>query len=67
MLLTEPGSRVEGETPDVLRVLFHTLVAALADRGWTEEDADRFALGLLPRMHDALATAALVVRDYANE
>ncbi len=66
MLLTEPGSRVEGATEDVLRVLFVALTELYAE-SMTEDQADRLGLRSLPRIHTALADAGLVIRDYARE
>jgi hypothetical protein len=66
MLLTEPGSRVEGPTEDVLRVMFGALVLLYGET-MTEDAADQLALRSLPRVHTALADAGLVVRDYARE
>jgi hypothetical protein len=67
MLLTEPGSRIEGDTADVLRVLFHEVHTAAVEHGLGELGADALALRLLPRMHQALADRGYVVRDYARE
>jgi hypothetical protein len=66
MLLTEPGSRIEGPTEEVLRVAFSALVA-LYSESMSADAADALALRSLPRLHTALADAALVVRDYAQE
>jgi hypothetical protein len=66
MLLTEPGSRVEGATEDVLSVVFVALVELYAET-MTEDAADQLGLRSLPRVHTALADAGLVVRDYARE
>jgi hypothetical protein len=66
MLLTEPGSRVEGATEDVLRVVFVALTTLYAE-SMTEDQADHLALRSLPRVHTALADAGLVVRDYGRE
>ena len=67
MLLTEPGSRVEGSTEDILRVVFYVIHEASVADGSGELEADRFALMLLPRIHQALADRGYVVRDYASE
>ena len=67
VLLTEPGSRVEGPTEDVLRVVFWTTLGTLVDQGIGEAVADRVTLLLLARLHDGLAGHGFVVRDYAGE
>lgn len=63
MLLTEPGSTVEGPTEDVLRVLFEQTWYLLRE-SMTDDQADRAALTLLGRLHDALTQAGFVVRQY---
>jgi hypothetical protein len=67
VLLTEPGSRVEGPTEEVLRVLFWTVTGTLEEAGVSTSDADSVGLLLLPRIHDALAGRGYVVRDYAGD
>ena len=66
MLLSEPGSRIEGATEDVLRVVF-VAVLGLLEETMHGDQADAIALRSLPRVHTALADAGLVVRDYARE
>ncbi len=63
MLLTEPGSRIEGPTEEVLRVLYASTVQAGTARGLTEQEADVLALLLVGRAHAALADAGYVVRE----
>lgn len=67
MLLTEPGSRVEGPTEDLMRVLFYVTWQAGIDYGLSMTEADQLALKVLPRIHQALGDAGLIVRDLANE
>ena len=67
VLLTEPGSRVEGPTDEVLRVVFWTVHRLLTESGMPEGDADPIALILMARLHDGLAEHGMVVRDYAGE
>jgi hypothetical protein len=67
VLLTEPGSRVEGPTEDVLRVVFWTTLGLLGDKGIPESTADAIGLQLLARIHDQLAQHGLVIRDYAGQ
>jgi len=66
VLLTEPGSRVEGPTEDVLRVVFWTVHHLLAESGMTAVEADPIALILMARLHDGLADHGMIVRDYAG-
>jgi len=66
MLLTEPGSRIEGPAVDVLRVLYHVVHEAAVEHGMGELEADGLTLRLLPRIHQALADRGYVVRDYAG-
>jgi hypothetical protein len=66
MLLTEPGSRVDGPTEDVLRALFYSVWKGAADLTDMDiQSADTFALRLLPRLHETLMEHGYVVRDLA--
>ena len=66
VLLTEPGSNVEGPTEDVLRVVFWTVHELLTDSGMTPAEADPIALILMARLHDGFAKHDMIVRDYAG-
>jgi hypothetical protein len=63
MLLSEPGSRIEGPTEDILRLVY----AVVLELGGDTPEADAQALRLLPHLHARLATHGYVVRDYAVE
>jgi hypothetical protein len=63
MLLSEPGSRVEGPTEDVMRCLFEASWYLLRE-SMTDDQADRLALALLGRMHESLSGSGFVVRQY---
>lgn len=67
MLLTEPGSRIEGPTEDVLRSLFWSLTGILLEHGLTENETDALALRFTARAHQSLADGGYVVRHYAGE
>lgn len=62
MMLTEPGSRVEGATEDVLFVLFEASYLLLRDFGTPTDTADKLAHQLIQRSHAALADRGYVVR-----
>jgi uncharacterized protein YabE (DUF348 family) len=62
VLLTEPGSNVEGPTEDVLRVVFWTVHELLEESGMTAADADPIALILMARLHDGLDSHGYVIR-----
>lgn len=66
MLLTEPGSRVEGDTEAVLHVLFETSWYLLREH-MAEDQADRLALTLLGRYHESLTQCGYVVRQYPGD
>jgi hypothetical protein len=66
VLLTEPGSKVEGPTEDILRTVFWAVESLLCERGMTEQQADSISLQLMARIHDHLADQGFVVRDYAR-
>ena len=63
MLLTEPGSRVEGPTADVLRVIFETTWYLLRETT-TDDQADQTAMMLVGRLHETLKVHGYVVRDF---
>ena len=67
MLLAEPGSRVEGNTQDVLTVVYGELLLLLVEAGMVEERADALAQRHITRLHAAWANNGMVVRDYAGE
>jgi hypothetical protein len=62
LLLTEPGSRVEGPTERVLAVLFETAWRLLLDE-LGPNHADAVALRYLARVHEDLAHAGYITRD----
>lgn len=66
MLLTEPGSRIEAETEELLRVVFVTTALLLLE-DHTEDEADRLALRHLGRLHQALTEHDMIVRQYADD
>jgi len=63
MLLTEPGSRIEGGTEDVLRAIFEATWYVLREQ-MTDDEADQLALRHLVRVHNQLTNHGYVVRDY---
>jgi len=65
MLLTEPGSRIEGPSEEVLRAIFEATYETLRLH-MGPDDADAIALRHLPRVHAHLADMGFVVRDYAR-
>ena len=67
VLLTEPGSKVEGPTDEILRVMFWTTLDLLLSRGLSEDQADPICLQLMARVHDGLSQHGYVVRDYAAQ
>lgn len=59
MLLTEPGSRVEGPTEEVLRCLYWAIVSHAIDHDGMDPDAaEHRAISLLPWVHHSLANGA---------
>lgn len=64
MLLDDDDDlRIEGPQGAVLFEVYTTVVGLLEQSGHTRQDADSLALQLLPRLHDRLASAGLVVRQ----
>jgi len=63
MLLTEPGSRIEGPTQDVLRVIFESAWYLMRESS-TDDQADQAAMQLVGRLHEALKVHGYVVRDW---
>jgi len=63
MLLTEPGSRIEGPTQDVLRVIFESTWYLLRESA-TDDQADDAAMRLVARLHEALRNHGYIVRDF---
>jgi len=61
MMLTEPGSRVDGPTEDVLRSIFATTLELLEET-LPADEADTLALRHLARVHADLADRGYVVR-----
>lgn len=62
MLLAEPGSRVEAQTEDLMRIVFATATRLfLEDHG--ELEADHLALRYMGRLHQALVDYQMIVRD----
>lgn len=62
MMLVEPGSRVDGDTTEVLRSIYQTTVELLEET-MSIRDADELALRHLARVHADLAAAGLVTRQ----
>lgn len=62
MMLTEPGSRVDGPTENVLRSIFTTTVQLL-EESMSADEADTLALRHLARVHADLADRGYVVRQ----
>jgi hypothetical protein len=65
-LLIEPDRRVEGPAVDVFRVIFETTFDVLR-LTLPESEADAIAHQHLRHIHEALADAGFIVRDYINE
>ena len=65
MLLTEPGSRIEGPTSDVLRVIFESTWYMLRESS-TDDQADEAAMRLVARLHESLRLHGYVIRDFAR-
>jgi hypothetical protein len=65
MLLTEPGSRIDGPTEDVLRVIFESTWYLLRE-STTDDRADDAAMRLVGRLHEALRIHGYIVRDFAG-
>lgn len=61
MLLVESGSKVEGDTEDVLRVIFQATWDTLREL-MPEDDADGLALRHVVRVHAYLAQHGMVTR-----
>jgi hypothetical protein len=63
MLLTEPGTQIEGPEPEILQVMFSTLVLSLhADTAMTQLDAERIAMKIMVRTQARLAAAGYITR-----
>lgn len=65
LLLTSPGSRVEGPTERVLAVLFESAWRTLRDE-LGDDAADRLALRYLGRVYEDLARSGHITRDMAG-
>jgi hypothetical protein len=65
MLLTEPGSRIDGPTEDVLRVIFESTWYLLRE-STTDDLADDAAMRLVGRLHESLRIHGYIVRDFAG-
>jgi hypothetical protein len=63
MLLDEKNLRVEGEQGAVLFEVYTTVAQLLEELGHPHEQADQLALRMLPRLHNRLSIAGMVVRQ----